>query len=75
MMTNEFVSMGRRVSAEIKLLRRYNQLLAPKAEAWDMLTTVLRLLPQPNPPLSEDLALLIDKRLAELQQPTPRSET
>lgn len=69
MMTNEFVSMGKRVSAEIKMLRQYNALLAHKAEAWDMLTTVLRLLPRPVQPQTQDLAWQIDERLAELQKP------
>jgi hypothetical protein len=62
----EFIDMAERASAEIKMLRRMNADIAPKADAYDHLTAVIRLLPQRSQGFSEDLAWALDKRVSEL---------
>lgn len=64
---NEQAQMLSRCSTEIKDLRRQIDRLAPKAEAYDALLTVLNLLPKGNRSTGEDIAWLLDKRLSELQ--------
>lgn len=65
---HEFIEMARRASSEIKDLRQHIAHLQPKAEAYDYLTTVLRLVPDQRPlTMSEDLARALDKRIAELK--------
>lgn len=65
----EFIEMARRASSDIKELRAQIAYLQPKAEAYDYLTTVLRLVPdQRRQTMSEDLAYMLDKRVAELSK-------
>lgn len=59
----EAVEMMKRASAEIKDLRRQIDRLAPKAHAYDNLSTVLRLLPQQSQSYGEDVAFLLDRRI------------
>lgn len=64
--TQEFVEMGKRASAEIKMLRNHIAQLAPKAEAYDNIARVLALLPQRSSGDGEDVAWMIDRRVKEL---------
>jgi hypothetical protein len=64
---SEAIEMMRRASAEIKDLRAANNALAPKAEAYDSLVTVLDLLPKRSRSMSEDVAWKLDKRIEELK--------
>jgi hypothetical protein len=59
----EAIEMMARCRDEIRHLRAINARLAPKAEAWDQLTKVLNLLPQPTQGYAEDLAWALDKRI------------
>lgn len=65
----EMVQMMRRCSAEIKELRQQIAYLQPKAEAYENLALVLRLMPdQMQRTMSEDLTWVLDKRIRELEQ-------
>ena len=66
-MEKEFIEMAQRCSGEIKELRRQLSVLQPKADAYDNLVIVLRLLPKPSQGYGEDLAWMLDKRIAELK--------
>lgn len=72
-MTNdEAIEMMNRCKHEIMSQRREIEYLRPKAEAYDNLAAVLRLLPQPGRTMSEDLIWTLDKRIRELQ-PKPEN--
>lgn len=72
MNNQEALQMMIRCKEEILSLRRQIERLQPKADAYDNLATVLRLLPQPSIGMGEDLAWLLDKRIRELQpKPNP----
>lgn len=71
----EMVEMMRRCSSEIRDLRAQIAFLKPKADAYDNLASVLRLLPQPPVGYSEDLAWTLDKRIKELTAPKTDSLT
>ena len=63
----EAIEMMRRCSAEIKGLRSEIDRLAPKAQAYDDISTLLRLLPQRGVGCGEDLAWVLDKRIKEIE--------
>ncbi|MFT4115443.1 hypothetical protein [Bradyrhizobium sp.] len=65
----EAVDMMRRCKDEIVGLRAEIERLKPKAHAYDSVSTVLRLLPQPSAGMSEDLVWRLDKRIRELVKP------
>ena len=67
MHTQEAIQMMSRCKAEIENLRAHIERLTPKAEAYDNLVTVLRLLPQANRASSEDLAWTLSRRIEELK--------
>lgn len=67
MTDEEAIQMMIRCKDEIISLRREIDYLKPKAEAYNHLCIVLRLLPQPNAPMGEDLAWSLDKRIKELE--------
>lgn len=56
---------------EILSLRAHIDRIQPKADAYDNLATVLRLLPQPSGGMGENLVWILDKRIQELQ-PKPK---
>lgn len=62
----EAIEMMNRCKHEITELRAQINRLKPKADAYDNLATVLRLLPQPGIGMSEDLIWVLDKRIREL---------
>ena len=73
---SEAIDMMNRCKAEIVNLRAVIERLKPKADAYDNLATVLRLLPQQGICMGEDLVWTLDKRIRELQpkpaeNPTP----
>lgn len=64
---NESIEMMRRASNEIKQLRNVIDNLAPKAEAYDLLTKVVNgLAPGRSMGVSEDVAWMLDRRADEL---------
>jgi len=69
----EAIEMMNRCKHEIMRLRAEVNFLGPKAEAYDNIAAVLRLLPQNNRPCSEDIVWALDKRIKELE-PKPASE-
>jgi hypothetical protein len=70
----EAIQMMNRCKAEILSLRACIDRLQPKADAYDNLATVLRLLPQRSVGMGEDLVWTLDKRIRELQpKPEPAS--
>lgn len=72
-MTNkEAIEMMNRCKHEITGLRAEIGRLRPKADAYDNLASVLRLLPQPSVGMSEDLVWVLDKRIRELE-PKPEA--
>ncbi len=66
-MEKEFIEMAQRCSSEIKEMRRAIANLQPKADAYDKLSIVLGLLPQPSQGYGEDIAWKLDKRVEELK--------
>ena len=68
----EAIQMMNRCKQEIVSLRSLIDRLQPKADAYDNIVTILRLLPQPSVGMSEDLVWTLDKRIRELQ---PKQET
>lgn len=62
----EMIEMMQRCKSEIIDLRRQVERLQPKADAYDNLTTVLRLLPRPSQGMSEDLAWALERRIEKL---------
>lgn len=63
----EAIQMMRRASEEIRQLRHQIEVLAPKAHAYDTLSSVLQLLPKPSQGFGEDFAWRLDKRIQELE--------
>jgi hypothetical protein len=70
---NEAIEMMNRCKAEIIGLRAVIDRLKPKADAYDNLAAIVRLLPQPSVGMGEDLVWTLDRRIRELQ-PKPKSE-
>lgn len=62
----EAIEMMNRCKHEIMMLRAQIDRLQPKADAYDNLASVLRLLPQPSIGMSEDMVWILDKRIREL---------
>jgi hypothetical protein len=64
--------MMNRCKHEIMNLRAQIDRLKPKADAYDNIAIVLRLLPQQSIGMGEDLVWVLDKRMRELQ-PKPEA--
>lgn len=62
----EAIEMMNRCKHEIIGLKAVIGRLQPKADAYDNLTSVLRLLPQPSIGMGEDVVWVLDKRIREL---------
>lgn len=67
MTRSEVIEMMKRASADIKALRAQIADLRPRADAYDRLAQVLDLLPTRNVGMAEDVAWLLDRRVAELE--------
>lgn len=63
---SEAIEMMNRCKHEIMGLRATIEHLKPKAEAYDNIAAVLRLLPQPSVGMGEDVVWTLDKRIREL---------
>lgn len=63
----EAIQMMNRCKHEIISLRRELDSLRPKAEAYDNLAAILRLLPRPPSVAGEDLVWTLDQRISELR--------
>ena len=70
----EAIEMMNRCKQEILSLRAVIARLEPKADAYDNLVRVLRLLPQPSVGMGEDMVWILDNRIRELE-PKPEAET
>jgi signal transduction histidine kinase len=64
----ELMEVAHRCSTEIRGLRATIDRLAPKAEAYDSLTALIRMFPRPLTSEGEDLAWRLDRRVAELKK-------
>lgn len=72
MENKEAIEMMNRCKNEIVSLKATIDRLKPKADAYDNLATLLRLLPQPSVGMGEDLVWVLDKRIRELSpKPAP----
>ena len=72
MENKEAIEMMNRCKNEIISLKATIDRLKPKADAYDNLATLLRLLPQPSVGMGEDLVWVLDKRIRELSpRPAP----
>lgn len=69
----EAIQMMNRCKHELMQLRQELATLRPKADAYDNLATVLRLLPQLSQGYGEDLVWILEKRIQELT-PKPAEE-
>lgn len=65
----EAVDMMNRCKQEVIGLRAAIDRLKPKADAYDNIAAVLRLLPQPSVGMGEDIIWTLDKRIRELTPP------
>lgn len=72
MSNSEALEMMNRCKHEIMSLRAQIARLEPKAEAYDNLVCVLRLLPKPGMIMGEDMVWILDKRIRELS-PKPKA--
>lgn len=63
----EAIEMMNRCKHEIMKLRSTIDRLKPKADAYDSLASVLRLLPQASVGMGEDMVWILDKRIRELE--------
>lgn len=69
---NEAIEMMNRCKHEIMDLRATINRLQPRADAYDNIARVLRLLPQPSVGMGEDMVWMLDKRIRELS-PKPEA--
>lgn len=67
----EAIKMMARCKEEIQNLRGQIARLQPKADAYDNIAIVLRLLPQQSVGMGEDLTWVLDKRICELEAKPP----
>lgn len=67
----EAIQMMARCKEEIQNLRGQIARLQPKADAYDNIAIVLRLLPQQSVGMGEDMAWVLDKRIRELEAKPP----
>ena len=77
MKDKDAIQMMQRCAEEIRQLRRINAELAPKADAYDSLRTVLNLIPQPSQGYGEDLVWKLEKEIEALRSQdvaTPSAE-
>lgn len=65
---NEAIEMMSRCSTEIKDQRRQIELLKPNAEAFEVLKSVVGLMPTTSQGYGEDIAWRLDKRIEELKR-------
>lgn len=65
----EAIDMMLRCKNEILGMRATIDRLKPKADAYDNLAAVLRLLPQPSIGMGEDVVWTLDRRIRELTPP------
>jgi len=70
----EAIQMMNRCKHEIMSLRTQLAQAQPKADAYDNIATVLRLLPQRSAGMGEDVIWVLDKRIRELES-KPVNET
>lgn len=70
----EAIEMMGRCKEEIRSLRAVIDRLKPKADAYDNIAIVLRLLPQASIGMGEDLVWTLDQRIRELT-PAPAEAT
>ena len=70
MSNHEAIEMMNRCKQEILCLRNVIARLEPKADAYDNIARVLRLLPQPSVGMGEDMVWILDKRIRELEPKT-----
>jgi hypothetical protein len=68
----EAIQMMNRCKDEILSLRARIDRLQPKADAYDNIAAVLRLLPQPSIGMGEDVVWTLNKRIRELE-PKPEA--
>lgn len=74
-MTNaEAIEMMNRCVNEMTGLRGEIERLQPKAEAYDNVATILRLLPQPSRGAGVDLIWTLKNRIEELKPPLPKPD-
>lgn len=64
----DYESFLHRCKSEIMILRRANESLMPRAEAYDMLCVVLRQFPRPVIGVGEDVIYRIDQELERLKK-------
>lgn len=71
--STEAIELMNRCKQEIAQLRHEIEFLRPKADAYDNLAAILRLLPQRSVGMGENIIWLLDKRIQELT-PKPAAE-
>lgn len=74
MPAKEAVDMMTRCKHEIMALRAEIAHLRPKAEAYDNIAVLLRLLPRPSVGMGEDMVWQLDKRIGEMGPDEPTAE-
>lgn len=70
MTANEAVEMMQRCREEIRSLRAQVECLQSKAEAYDSIVAILRLLPRPSVGKGEDMVWRLGRRIKELTTPS-----
>lgn len=68
----EAIDMMQRCKEEILSLRARIDRIQPKADAYDNIASVLRLLPQASVGVGENIVWILDSRIRELTPPVPQ---
>lgn len=71
----EAIEMMNRCLHDIEDLRRQRDILAPRAEAYEVIRTVVGLLPKLSQGYSEDIAWTLKKKIKELQEKDGKSSS
>lgn len=69
----EAIQMMQRCAHDIRDLRAQNNSLAPKAEAYEVIRDIMRLVPKPSQDYGEDIIWTLEKKIKELQ-PKPKED-
>lgn len=67
MYDKEAIEMMRRCLQDLEDLRRQRDILAPKAEAYEMLRSVVNLIPKASVGYGEDITWTLKKKIKELE--------
>lgn len=72
MRDKDAIDMMRRCAEEIKGLRKAQDVLGPKAEAYDLINKIMGLVPGLSRGYGEDLVWKLERKIKELEEDQPK---